>query len=122
MLLVLLASLSPTIIVSISLYFLIFGVTADQIGMPETIAYNLIPAAKKVILILVLSLPVLITTIMYFSHKIAHMIIGPFDRIIRELDECTNGMKKSQIYVRENDKFKPLVEKINSLLERFWEK
>ena len=118
-LLVLLASLAPTMLVTISLYFLIFGITASQIGIPESIAYNIIPAAKRVVLILSIAMPVLITTILFFAYKISHMILGPFDRIVRELDELVTDKKNSHIFVRESDKFWPLVNNINRLIDKF---
>ena len=117
-LMILLASLLPTIIVTICLYYLIFSVTASQFAIPEVIAYNLIPAAKKVTIIIFLTAPASILIIMILAHKIAHKIIGPFDRIVRELDEYIGGKKVGHIVIRKNDKFLPLVERINKLLDR----
>ena len=120
-LIILLASLLPAIIVTICLYYLIFSVTASQFAIPEVIAYNLIPAAKRVTIIILISAPILITTIMIFAHKITHKIIGPFDRIVRELDECIDGRRVGPIVIRKTDKFLPLVERINKLLDKLKE-
>ena len=117
-LIILLASLLPTIIVTICLYYLIFSVTASQFAIPEVIAYNLIPAAKRVTIIILVSAPILISAIMIFAHKITHKIIGPFDRIVRELDEFIEGKKVGHIVIRQTDEFVPLVERINKLLDR----
>ncbi|MBF0216239.1 MAG: hypothetical protein HQL30_04510 [Candidatus Omnitrophica bacterium] len=118
LLLVLVSSLAPTVLVTISLYFLIFGITANQIGIPESIAYNVLPAAQKVVVVLAIAMPILILTILFFAHKISHMIVGPFDRIVRELGECVTGTKKTHIYLRDNDKFWPMVSAINKLLDK----
>ena len=111
-------SLIPALMISIMLFYLIFYITADQIGIPESIAYNILPAAKKVIQIMLLTTPLAITIILIIAHKVTHRIIGPFDRVVRELDECLSGQRKGPIMLRRNDKFWPLVEKINRLLER----
>ncbi|MBU1853210.1 MAG: hypothetical protein KJ957_04115 [Candidatus Omnitrophica bacterium] len=117
-LLILMASLLPSLIITFSLYYLIFGVTATQFAFPEAIAYNIIPAARKVRMILLASFPTSILLILTLAYKITHRIIGPFDRIIRELDECIEGKKERHIRVRKTDKFWPLVDKINKLLDK----
>jgi len=113
------AALAPTIFVTIGLYYLIFGIIASQLGIPEVIAYNIIPAAQKVIAILSISVPLVILAILLIAHKAAHVIVGPFDRIIRELDEYVEGKKDGHIVIRKNDKFWPLVDRINRLLDKF---
>ena len=42
-------SLLPLMLMTVALYYLIFQITAEQFAIPEAIAYNLIPAARKVI-------------------------------------------------------------------------
>ncbi|MBU3911797.1 MAG: hypothetical protein KKD90_04345 [Candidatus Omnitrophica bacterium] len=116
--LVFVAALLPAIIVMVLLYYLIFNITAEQMVIPEAIAYNLIPAAKKVIVILLFAAPLSIAAILLFAYKLSHRIIGPFDRIVTELGECAEGRKKGPIVIRKNDKFKPLVDKINKLLDK----
>ena len=117
-LLVFLAAFLPAGIVAISLYYLIFGVTAEQFGIPEIIAYNIIPASRKVTAILLLATPVSIFTILILAYKISHKIIGPFDRIIKELNERIEGKRKGHIQIRKTDKFRPLVDRINKLLDK----
>lgn len=118
LLLIFLASLLPAIIVAIGLYYLIFSITASEFGIPEIIAYNIIPAAKKVTKILLAIAPISILLILIFAYKITHKIIGPFDRIVRELDESMEGKREGPIILRKNDKFLPLVERINKLLDK----
>jgi len=117
-LLVFSASFIPTILLTFSLYYLIFNITAAQIAFPEAIAYNIIPASKKVISVLLVSIPLFILLILIIAYKITHRIIGPFDRILRELDKCIEGTRKGHIKLREKDKFLPLTERINKLLDK----
>jgi hypothetical protein len=114
--LILLASLFPAIIVTVCLYFLIFNITASQFGIPEAIAYNILPAARKVTVILLCTAPPSIMLIIIFAFRITHDIIGPFDRIVQELDQRIEGKKQGGISVRKADKFWPLVSRINKLL------
>ncbi|MDD5044901.1 MAG: hypothetical protein PHU91_02575 [Candidatus Omnitrophica bacterium] len=116
--LVSLAALLPAIILIVGLYYLIFGITASEMAIPEAIAYNIIPAAKKVVVVLLIATPVIITAILFWAYKISHTIIGPFDRIVRELDERVEGKIIGHILVRKKDKFWPLVEKINKLIDK----
>jgi len=91
---------------------------ANQFVFPEAIAYNIIPAAKKVTIILLIAAPVSISIIIIFAFKVTHRIIGPFDRIVRELDEYIEGKKEGHIIIRKTDKFWPLVDRINKLLDK----
>jgi len=119
---VLAAALVPTIIVTILLYSLIFQITAQEIGMPNIIAQHIMPAAQKVLTILFVTIPIVVAMLLFFAHRITHQIIGPFDRIVRELDECLAGTKHGHIIIRKSDKFWPLVHKINELLDKLAQK
>jgi len=112
------AAAVPTVIVTISLFYLIFRITAEQAGIPETIAYTVIPAAKEVLGILAVATPIAIIIILFIAHKITHKTVGPFDRIVRELGESIDGSRKGPIVLRGKDKFQPLVDKINILLDK----
>ena len=116
--LVSLAALLPATIVTFSLYYLIFNITAEQFAIPEIIAYNIIPAAKKVTSILLFVTPICILSILTIAYKITHNLIGPFDRITRELGESIEGKRQGHIVIRKTDKFSPLVDNINKLLDR----
>ena len=111
------ASVIPVSIASVALFYLIFNITAEQIGIPEAIAYNIIPASQRVIGILLIAGPLSITVLLIVAHKISLRIVGPFDRIIRELDEHIEGKRKGAIVLRKDDKFEPLVKRINKLLK-----
>ncbi len=112
------AAVVPATIVAICLYYLIFYITAEQIAIPEAIAYNLIPAAKKVLRIVLYAVPISILIILIFARTVTHKIVGPFDRIVRELDGCLKGKKQTHITLRKGDRFQPLVNRINKLLDR----
>lgn len=116
--LVLMAALIPAAIVTICLYYLIFGITSAEVGFPEAIAYNIIPAAKRVTAILLVTAPLALLIILIFAYKITHRIVGPFDRIVYELDAHIKDRRSGHIKIRKSDKFHALVEKINHLLDK----
>jgi len=108
----------PATIVTICLYYLIFGITSAEVGFPEAIAYNILPAAKRVTAILLATAPVALLVILIFAYKITHRIVGPFDRIVYELDAHIKDRRNGHIKIRKSDKFHALVEKINHLLDK----
>jgi sensor histidine kinase YesM len=116
--LVLTAALIPATIVTICLYYLIFGITSAEVGFPEAIAYNIIPAAKRVTAILLITAPLVLLIILIFAYKITHRIVGPFDRIVYELDAHVKDRRHGHIRIRKSDKFHALIEKINKLLDK----
>lgn len=64
-----------------------------------------------------------ICSIMFFiflwMYNIIQKIVGPFARIIRELDEIIKGDKKELLTVRKDDEmFIELLERINKLINR----
>ncbi|MDD4954196.1 MAG: hypothetical protein PHG40_04745 [Candidatus Omnitrophica bacterium] len=115
---VLVATLAPCFVITIALYYMIFNVMAGQLAVPEAIAYNVIPAAKRVSLILIWATPVTVFIILLLAYRITFRILGPFDRIVRELEECVTGKKQGHIIIRKGDKFKPLVDGINKLIDK----
>jgi len=116
--LVFMAALIPATIVTICLYYLIFGIASAEIGFPEAIAYSIIPAAKRVTAILFVTAPLALLIILMFAYKITHRIVGPFDRIVYELDAHLRDRRGGHIRIRKSDKFHTLVEKINHLLDK----
>jgi hypothetical protein len=116
LILVFLAAVVPMAIVAACLYYLIFNMLAWQLGIPESIAYNLLPVAKRVNMILFASLPVVLITIWFIALELSHRIAGPVYRIEKELDDIIEGKKKRLIMLREKDELKGLADKINRLI------
>ena len=115
---VVVAALLPTIITAVFLYYLIFSIVTEHVGIPETIAAHIIPAARQVSLILWVLIPLLIGVVLWVAHRMTHQIVGPFGRILRELDAHIAGESQKPICVRPRDKFRPLVDRINIILKK----
>ena len=114
--LVFFAAVIPAMIVGVCLYYLIFNMMAWQLGIPEAIGYHLLPVAKRVSFILLLSLPVIALAIWLIALELSHKIAGPLYRLEKELDERIAGKKSGPIKVREKDELRLLADKINKLI------
>jgi hypothetical protein len=116
LLLVFSSAVIPAAIVSLCLYYLIFNLLAEQIAIPEAIAYNVIPVAQKVFLIVLVSLPIALIAIWVIALELSHRIAGPLFRLERELDMRIAGERKGPIKLRQRDELKSLADKINKLI------
>ena len=119
LILVFAAAVIPAGIVALCLYYLIFNLLAWQIGIPEAVAYNLIPVARKVNLIILIALPITLLVIWTIALGLSHRIFGPLSRLEGELDDRISDKKSGPIQLREKDVLKPLADKINMLINKF---
>ena len=68
---------------------------------------------------LLLSVAFILIFIIYWVFYISSKIVGPFDRITRELDEVLAGKRKGPLGARQGDTmFEELLKRVNTLLER----
>ncbi|NQU73274.1 MAG: hypothetical protein HQ547_01000 [Candidatus Omnitrophica bacterium] len=116
LLLIFIAAVVPAAIVAGCLYYLIFDMLAQQLGIPEAIAYNLIPVARRINLIILIALPVSLFVIWIMALELSHKIAGPIHRLEKELDARINNNKKGPIQLREKDELKSIADKINQLV------
>ena len=60
----------------------------------------------------------MLVCIIWWAYYISHTLIGPHDRIIRELDEIIEGTRTEPLGVRRSDKmFSELIDRINTLIK-----
>ncbi len=59
LLLIFASAVVPALFVAVCLYYLIFNLLSWQIGIPEAIAYNVLPVAKRVSTIIFIALPIM---------------------------------------------------------------
>ena len=113
----------PLIFVGGCLYYLIFNIMADQIGIPEYIARNMLPVISKVNLILLIGVPPLFALLMLWGVVLSHRFAGPVERLEGELKKVTDDEQYShRIKVRKSDDMKPIVDSINGLLGKLEER
>ena len=73
--LVFFAAIIPAFMTAVVLYYLIFYITADQAGIPETIAYTIIPAAQRVVVVLLVMTPVVVVGILVFAYIVTQKLL-----------------------------------------------
>ncbi len=110
--------LIPLIFIGGCLYYLIFTLVAEQLGIPESIAYNLFPVIKKINMILLFGVPPILILLILWGVALSHRFVGPLERLEKELHRISrhNDYTK-RIKVRKYDDIKPVADAINNLLD-----
>lgn len=110
----------PVVFVGGCLYYLIFTLLAEQLGIPEYIAYNLFPVIKKINFILAIGIPVIFLIMIIWGIIMSHRFTGPLERLEKELGRISkDGDYGKRLMVRKDDDIKPIADVINKLLDRF---
>ncbi len=118
LLLLIISMVVPLLFAIGCLYYLIFTLVAEQLGIPESIAYNLFPVVKKINAILTIGLPPLFLLLIWWGTILSHRFAGPLQRIEKELHKITHsGDYSHRIRLRKNDDVKPIADAINKLLD-----
>lgn len=111
----------PLVFLLAGLYYLIYYSVFRQMLIPEAIAATLLPAMKKVNIIVAFALPVVLFIIVRVSLVYSNRIIGPIPRIERELDKAIAGDYSIRLKARDKDELSDFISKINTLLEKIEE-
>lgn len=118
LMLVIISMLVPTLIVGSCLYYFIFTIMAEQLGIPEAIAINLIPVLNKINFMLITGLIPLFILLFLWGLILSHRFSGPLERIEKDLNKILEGDTSIRFKVREKDDIRGIVDKLNKLIER----
>lgn len=117
--LLIVSMLVPILFVGSCLYYLIFTIIAEQLGIPESIAINLFPVIKKVNLILAIGVPPLLILLIFWGAILSHRFAGPLIRLENELNRMSQtGDYSTRIKLRKHDDLQTIAESINKLLDK----
>jgi len=120
--LLMISMLIPLVFVCACLYYLIFTLMAEQIGIPEYVASTLFPVINKINLILLVGIPPLFLLLILWGIVLSHRFAGPLERLEKELHKITDkGHYKHKIILRKGDDVKPIADAINRLLDKIEE-
>ena len=108
----------PLIFLLAGLYYLIYYSVFRQMLIPEAVAVTLLPAMKKVNIVVAFTLPVILFLIIRASLIYSNRIIGPIPRIERDLDRAIAGDYSIRLKARDKDELNDFISKINLLLEK----
>ncbi|MDP3789884.1 MAG: hypothetical protein Q8R48_05735 [Candidatus Omnitrophota bacterium] len=109
----------PTLLVGGCLYYLIFYLLAEQIGIPEAVVEQLSPVVQKVNIFLMVSIPILFLILISVGIFLSRKLAGPIERLENELDGIVAGnLMSRRLKVRKGDELKPMVDNVNILLDK----
>src|SRR3989344_749686 len=98
----------------ICIAFLYFDV-ATAIYYPE----RSVGTVNGTIIVSLMVLPLILFLGIFWAYSISNRLIGPFERVIRELDEVISQNKKRHISARPGDELAgELLKRINTLIDR----
>lgn len=108
----------PLLMLLCALYYLIYYAVFREMLIPEAVAVTLVPAMRKVDLVILVSFPVVLFLILRAALIYSNRIVGPLPRLERVLDKAISGDYSVRIEPRANDELKSCINKINLLLEK----
>jgi len=118
LILILLSILVPLFLVGGCLYYLIFQVMAEQLAIPESIAYNLLPVLRKINFILIVGLPPIIVLLFIWGATLTHRLIGPLERLEDDLKKIDEGDYSVRLSLRKDDDLKPIADVVNDIIDK----
>lgn len=117
LLLLMVSIIVPLVFTAGCLYYLIFKIMAEQLGIPEYIAVNLFPVINKINMILLIGVPPLLLLLVFWGVVLSHRFAGPIERLEKELKRIVAHRDyKARVHLRKGDDVKPIADAINELL------
>jgi len=120
--LILFSTFLPLFLVAGCLYYLIFQVMAEQLAIPESIAYNLIPVLHKINFLLLIGLPPIVILLFIWGVVLTHRLIGPLNRLENDLREISKGDYSVRLKLRKDDDLRPIADTINKIIHKLEKK
>jgi len=122
LILILFSTLLPLFLVAGCLYYLIFQVMAEQLAIPESIAYNLIPVLHKINFLLLIGLPPIVILLFIWGVVLTHRLIGPLNRLENDLKQISEGDYSVRLKMRKDDDLRPIADTINKIIHKLEKK
>jgi len=95
---------------------------AEQLAIPESIAYNLISVVEKINFLLIIGIPPIIGLLFIWAVILTHRLMGPLARLQEDLEKISDGDYSIRLKIRENDDLRFLVNAINKVIDRLEKK
>ena len=108
----------PLIVLLAALYYLIYYSVFREMLIPEAIVVTLLPAMKKVNIVIAFALPILLFSLMRTALIASNRVIGPIPRLEKELNNAIAEGRSIRMKVRQKDELGSFIDKINTLLEK----
>lgn len=109
---------APLILFLMGLYYLMYYSVFSEMLIPEAIVATLLPAMRKVNIVLLVALPVTLWFVTRKALIYSNRIVGPLPRLEREIDRALQGDAHIRLKVRDKDDLRSFINKVNLLLEK----
>lgn len=116
--LIVLSILLPILILGACLYYLIFQIMAEQLAIPESIAYNLFPVVNKINMLLLVGIPPIMLILVIWGAVLTHRLIGPLERLEEDLKKISKGDYSIRLKLRKDDDLKPIADVVNGIIAK----
>jgi len=116
--LILASILLPLFIAGGCLYYLIFQIMAEQLAIPESIAYNLFPVVERINFLLLLGIPPIVILLFIWGAVLSHKMIGPLERLEDDLRKISDGDYSVRLQIRKDDDLRPIADAVNKIIEK----
>lgn len=101
----------PTLILGGALYLIATKLSQPAAGLAP---HEVVASVVRYVAVL---FPMASAALLYWVFKGTNNLVGPIERIIRELDQQLTGQRTGRIVLRPGDQLIPLADKINVLLD-----
>lgn len=109
----------PLILLLMGLYYLMYYSVFSEMLIPEAIVATLLPAMKRVNIVLLVALPVTLWFVTRKALIYSNRIVGPIPRLEKEIDRALKGDDAHiRLKVRDKDELRSFINKVNLLLEK----
>jgi len=114
--------LIPLFLVAGCLYYLIFQIMAEQLAIPESIAYNLLPVLNRINFLLLVGLPPVVIILFVWGVILTHRFVGPLERLEEDLKKISKGDYSIRVQIRKDDDLRPIADVINDIVRKLEKK
>lgn len=112
----------PTVIIGGCLYYFIFKVMAEQIGLPDVIARDLLPVVYRINYMLMISLPLFFIVMITWAVILSYKFVAPLERLEEDIKNIDDGDYSVRLQVDKDHDLAPIAAVINDLVDKLEKK
>ena len=108
----------PTVFVGGCLYYFIFTVMAEQIGLPDVVARDLVPVIQRINVVLAVGLPAVFLVLLTWAVILSYRFVAPLERLEEDIQRIDEGDYSVRLQINEDHDLSPIAGVINDLVEQ----
>lgn len=112
----------PTVIIGGCLYYFIFTVMAEQIGLPDVIARDLLPVVYRINYMLMITLPLFFIGMITWAVILSYKFVAPLERLEEDIKSIDDGDYSVRLQVDKDHDLAPIAAVINDLVDKLEKK